>query len=154
YSWTRAPGPFGQRGEIWSARGQIAFSLDTAQTPFISAGYADAPGEGLQHGDLPYITHEMDNYASTVYSQECDWNWHGLRIFAWNGGCLQVWIQDWLRALAPGPLPVAWLIRRIQIVRRRRPLRAGVCAACGYYLRASGERCPECGMILPRRQSI
>lgn len=34
--------------------------------------------------------------------------------------------------------------RRAQI--RERRLRAGLCSGCGYNLRASTNRCPECGM--------
>lgn len=47
-----------------------------------------------------------------------------------------------LSALLPGLWALLW-------VRRRRAARPGCCAACGYDLRASPERCPECGA--PRR---
>ena len=54
----------------------------------------------------------------------------------------------WSVALATGILPLFWLID----ARRRRRLRRlpdGVCANCGYDLRASGDRCPECGTPVP-----
>jgi len=41
-------------------------------------------------------------------------------------------------------LPLVWLRREI---RRRRRIKAGHCLSCGYDLRASPERCPECGAI-------
>ena len=45
--------------------------------------------------------------------------------------------------LAPALLPSLWLLRR---VRRRRRRRRGLCPACGYDVRASPGRCPECGL--------
>lgn len=39
-------------------------------------------------------------------------------------------------------LPAMWVMHRI---RRGRATGAGCCASCGYDLRASPERCPECG---------
>jgi len=57
---------------------------------------------------------------------------------------------DWAVAVASGIPPLislAWLPVRL---RRRRRERAGLCAVCGYDLRASLERCPECGSAIVR----
>jgi len=41
-------------------------------------------------------------------------------------------------------LPALWLVQR---VRHRRRARLGFCSVCGYDLRASPGRCPECGTV-------
>ena len=52
----------------------------------------------------------------------------------------------WFVALATGALPALWAL----LWWRRRHARApGLCATCGYDLRASTDRCPECGAPIP-----
>jgi hypothetical protein len=54
----------------------------------------------------------------------------------------------WLLAILCGVAPVLrWNPRRLC---RRRRLAAGLCPACGYDMRATPERCPECGTT-PKR---
>jgi hypothetical protein len=58
-------------------------------------------------------------------------------------------VSWWLIALLAALLPAVRLARfsatRLQL---RRRLRAGLCPACGYDVRASPRRCPECGLNL------
>jgi hypothetical protein len=57
----------------------------------------------------------------------------------------------WLVTIACAVLPALWIYKRA--VRRRRN-RDGHCPACGYDLRASKDRCPECGKpILPKAEA-
>lgn len=58
---------------------------------------------------------------------------------------LPLWIPTILFAL------VLCLTRPIYHHRRRKRKKLGLCLKCGYDLRASKERCPECGMPFPRR---
>ena len=48
----------------------------------------------------------------------------------------------WPAAAGAAVLPLGWVV---VYARRRRRARRGRCLACGYDLRASPQRCPECG---------
>jgi hypothetical protein len=55
----------------------------------------------------------------------------------------QYGVSDWFLLLIFSPLPGWWLIDRYR-THRRIP---GCCADCGYDLRATPDRCPECGAV-------
>jgi hypothetical protein len=71
----------------------------------------------------------------------------GLRRWEFPGGLAlrQVIVPHWLLCLAVGVLPAAWTYRHL----RARPVPPGHCRRCGYDLRASPARCPECGEAAP-----
>ena len=50
----------------------------------------------------------------------------------------------WLLAALTAAPQLGWLLRER---RRRRMRRGGRCAVCGYDLRATPQRCPECGAV-------
>jgi hypothetical protein len=58
-----------------------------------------------------------------------------------------VGIPYWSILLVSTPAPAMWMIKRRNLSKRRT---AGQCLACGYDLRATPERCPECGAIAAR----
>ena len=59
-----------------------------------------------------------------------------------RGGFVGIGIPYWLVILLASTLPIYWL--HLKLTRRSRR-RQGMCASCGYDLRASTDRCPECG---------
>jgi hypothetical protein len=73
-----------------------------------------------------------------------------LRTFRWdliNGRSQWTrvgWVPHWPFVVAAGVMPGA---RFFLWFRRRRRKRTGHCSACGYDLRATPGRCPECGAV-------
>ena len=53
-------------------------------------------------------------------------------------------VPVWFLLLASGVLPASW---GVGAARRRRRARGGLCRRCGYDLRATPARCPECGAV-------
>jgi hypothetical protein len=64
-------------------------------------------------------------------------------------------VPHWFVTGISGVLPALWLARHRREKLARSRSAGGLCAACGYDLRASAGRCPECGVeSLPRVGAI
>jgi hypothetical protein len=82
--------------------------------------------------------------------------WKFVRLAWWNTGRLALpgggWqdnraliVPDWLLVLVLVPLPSWWFMRLRNDRRQARRKLESRCLSCGYDLRASTDRCPECG---------
>jgi hypothetical protein len=78
-----------------------------------------------------YQVEQQANLASQLLDGSAYWEWT---------------FPAWLALLATAVLPGLWLLRWH---RRRTLRREGRCPGCGYDLRFSRERCPECGLPVP-----
>jgi hypothetical protein len=62
---------------------------------------------------------------------------------------LLVVIPYWFPVAATAIFPLIWLRERSNRIRSRKRAAANLCTSCGYDLRASPGRCPECGATAP-----
>ena len=60
-------------------------------------------------------------------------------------------VPDYAIGFVTALLPCFWLVR---YVRDRRRFRAGICQCCGYDVRATPDRCPECGRAPERSVTV
>lgn len=60
-------------------------------------------------------------------------------------------VPIWYPLIATAILPILYLPRRMRRRRQVRWVTRGQCCACGFDLRASGDRCPECGIATNAR---
>ena len=56
----------------------------------------------------------------------------------------EIGIPEWFLLTAPAILPAFWIYRR---AKSRHISPPGLCLKCGYDLRATPNRCPECGTV-------
>jgi hypothetical protein len=71
------------------------------------------------------------------------WNAVGFKWYSGPTHCAVIF-PFWFAALLTAGVPAAWTVER---ARRGRRVKEGRCHSCGYDLRATPDRCPECGAV-------
>ena len=140
--------------QLASSRGRLKLRVDRWNV-FIDRSASRLRGaEGLDHNAYPPVdldvpdnrlgqTAERFGFGLEAYSMESE----GLDFFDHASG-ISILFPSWFLALLFALLP-ALRLRRWRIIRRRkRRIALGQCENCGYDLRATPLRCPECGMVV------
>jgi hypothetical protein len=69
------------------------------------------------------------------------------RMFHVRGSSYSIAFPHWSVVVLASPLTVRWAVVWARKARVRRRVLGRLCPACGYDLRATPERCPECGTV-------
>jgi hypothetical protein len=123
-------------------RGGYTGGVDARRVFRVDASrYADNPvwsyePRGFWNQGRPLAVHQVDR---------------GLELWGVKGVALERWVLD----LPMGCVVALFLLlpglRLVRRAIRRRRARPGVCALCGYDLRATPQQCPECGTVRASR---
>jgi hypothetical protein len=139
-------------GARWarSARGSVEFGL-------LLVDWSAYPAEFHAPRYQRDIARPPENYLNYLGGswddKDFNWEWHGFewhhkrnrRLGVLHGlGVVPFWFVMIATATPPlGRMGLRWRSR----VRARRRSSQGLCPSCGYDLRATPERCPECGAV-------
>jgi hypothetical protein len=118
-----------------------------------------AGDDGAEFPDPPGFTYHADQAGDPLlssYMPTDDRGWRAARLAYHDDVAVlgvfraRVWIVPfWMPVAGMAILPLVWAIG-LRKLRRQRRKAAGLCEDCGYDLRGSPERCPECGTIPAR----
>ena len=147
---------------LW-VRSYVAYDLLTATKQSVGAGFGSYRGHVLliaawnddsTHPELDHISGSLpDSVAQGVWEDIRDkaaWRMLGFSVttefdpVASSG--LILTMPSWFCVLLTAWIPLRW---SLHFHRQRKTHRLGLCPTCSYDLRASKERCPECGTTIP-----
>jgi hypothetical protein len=110
------------------------------------------PGTGQAEWKLVLPNFKPISQAQRLQRPISFWNRVGFgfdksryRPVGWKSGYWMIVSPYWFLLALATPLSARWLIRGLSSRRRRRLAASGRCTTCGYDLRGTPARCPECG---------
>jgi hypothetical protein len=146
--WTVQPGMWGRHTGLFSTIDQLSIIREGVDGDDWSWGYPTQSQKWwrakynqsfvFRHGG---IDSQFDHFG---FAWGGDSHVHGSpHEFEWF-----VSIPDWFLAIVFAAMPIYWLGTRVAVRRRRYRIAHNLCVNCGYDVRASPQRCPECGTIV------
>lgn len=121
---------------LFSDRGRVGVATSHVIMGVPLIGWEEWPDDKIGHGSSAgwkYLGFDMEIEDTTAFS-----------------GDLQIVVPDWFICATFAVAPCRWLWLHH---RKRRAKLNGLCITCGYDLRASPERCPECGTVVPEAKA-
>ena len=138
YYWDGGRGTHDLRA-VRSALGEVQYANERTGYPSVLVpfhrGFASERGNPLSL-----------RYAGSAYPTAGRASrWGPVRVHRVNTYWFAVTVEDWALLVLAGLIPAVRVARFGRKLHRRTRLPAGSCPGCGYDLRATPDRCPECG---------
>jgi hypothetical protein len=159
---------------VWSTQGRLAF-VQTMTADLPRPPSAKPSPIGYQRGAGSVGTYSLRSLG-VVSKDERNWNLPGIELHSWPpmaftgnfgpsgpmsnaariyvrqlNGTRSLIVSWWVLLLASSVLPALWVRGYWVLSRKERRNRLGLCPNCGYDLRATPDRCPECGTPVPAK---